>query len=133
MSEDGQSIEIRTEADVARSVVAAQRLARSLGFKTAQSFLAATAVSELARNIFQYAGQGNIRLSQLSDGERVGLQVEAEDHGPGIADIELAMTEGYSTGNTLGLGLPGVRRIMDELDFDADREVGTRIVGRKWR
>ena len=130
---DALTIEIARESDVARAVVEAQRVLNEVGFDRSRTFLVATAVSELARNIFLYAGKGRITVSHLAHDDRAGFEVVAEDEGPGIADYDLAFTDGYSTGQTLGLGLPGVRRIMDDIEFDADRAVGTRIVARKWR
>lgn len=126
-------LEIEEESDVARAVVAAQRYLQDLGFDRSRGFLVATAVSELARNIFVHAGAGRITLGRLDEDDRLGFEVVAEDEGPGIADYELAFTDGYSTGQSLGLGLPGVRRIMDEVEFDASRESGTRIAARTWR
>lgn len=131
---DGEVVlEIERESDVARAVVAAQQLLQTLGFDRSRSFLVATAVSELARNIFVHAGAGRITLGRLVENDRAGFEVVAEDDGPGIADYDLAFTDGYSTGQSLGLGLPGVRRIMDEVEFDAGRKPGTRIAARKWR
>ncbi|HDZ09986.1 ATP-binding protein [Pseudohongiella sp.] len=118
--------------DVKNVVEGAQAMLREVPFGRAERFLVATAVSELARNLVVHAGGGVVRLSVLEEQDRRGFEVVTEDEGPGIADWPLALTEGYSTANSLGLGLPGVQRIMDELDFDENRLVGTRIVARKW-
>lgn len=126
-------VEISRESDVARAVTESQRFLREQGFDRTRGFLIATAVSELARNIFVYAGVGRISLRVCSKDQRVGVEVVAEDEGPGIDDFALALTEAYSTGQTLGLGLPGVKRIMDQLDLDENRESGTRLVAWKWR
>ena len=93
----------------------------------------ATAVSEIARNIVTYATQGEVTLSEVSAGSRRGVQVLARDEGPGIADIELAMRDGYSTGKSLGLGLPGARRLMDEFEIVSVVGKGTTITMRKWK
>jgi serine/threonine-protein kinase RsbT len=94
--------------------------------------LTATAVSELARNLVVHAGGGLLSLRLIESEGRLGFEIVAEDEGPGIADVSLALTEGYSTAESLGLGLPGVQRMMDELHFDQNRAVGTRVVARKW-
>ena len=93
--------------------------------------LIATAISELARNIVQYAQRGEIILSVV-EGSRRGIQIVARDQGPGIPDLELAMRDGYSTGGSLGLGLPGARRLMDEFAIDSEVGKGTTVSMRKW-
>jgi serine/threonine-protein kinase RsbT len=92
----------------------------------------ATAISELARNIVTYAGHGEIRISLVTNGTRRGINVVARDEGPGIADIDLAMRQGYSTSGGLGIGLPGVRRIMDEFAIASDVG-GTTVTITKWK
>lgn len=126
-------IAIDTEADVARAVSEATRILKSKGFDRTRCFLVATAVSELARNIFVHAEHGRIVLKGVANETREGVEIISEDQGPGIEDIELALTDGYSSRDSLGLGLPGVRRIMDELEFDTDRPTGIRITARKWK
>ena len=91
----------------------------------------ATAISELARNIVQYAQHGEIVLSVV-EGSRPGIQIVARDQGPGIADLEQAMRDGYSTGGSLGLGLPGAKRLMDEFTIDSEVGKGTIVSVRKW-
>jgi serine/threonine-protein kinase RsbT len=91
-----------------------------------------TAASELARNIVKYAGRGSLTVRSLKDGRRSGLEIVAEDRGPGIADVEAALTDHFSTGGTLGLGLPGVRRMMDEFEMRTAPGAGTRVAVRKW-
>ena len=88
-----------------------------LGFSSTDLTLLATAISEVARNITTYAGEGEVALRVLEDGGRAGIEVVASDEGPGIADVELAMQDGYTTGNGLGLGLPGARRLVDEFEL----------------
>ena len=91
------------------------------------------AISELARNIVNYARKGEIHVALVNDGGRRGISVVARDHGPGIADIKLAVQSGYSTSGGLGLGLPGVRRIMDEFDIVSEAGLGTTITVTKWK
>ncbi len=90
-----------------------------------------TTVSELARNILKYAGRGTIRLSCYGELGTEGIEIQAEDRGPGIADVEAAMRDHYSTSGTLGLGLPGVRRMMDSFTIDSAPGRGTRVTVRK--
>lgn len=123
---------VSTEASLARSIMATRKMAQSIGMQGTQIALAATAVSELARNILKYADHGEILLRSISQGTRQGIEVVAWDHGPGIASIEEAMQDHHSTGGTLGLGLPGVRRLMDEFEIESSVGQGTRITVRKW-
>jgi len=92
-------------------------LALELGFSASEATLIATAISELSRNIVSYAGHGEITLRSTTVGGRLGLVIVAADSGPGIADVELAIRDGYSSMGGLGLGLPGVRRLMDEFEL----------------
>jgi serine/threonine-protein kinase RsbT len=115
-------------------VIARQRgreLAASLGFSLTESAIVATTISELARNIVRYAKKGELWLNAVEQGARRGLQVLAKDEGPGIRDLNLAMKDGYSTSGGLGLGLPGVRRLMDEFDIVSDGH-GTTVTTIKW-
>jgi len=123
---------IATEADIVAARRSGRRLAKSAGFATADLTTIATAISEVARNITSYAGQGEMTITVIEHGDRRGIEVTAEDQGPGIADIERALADGYSTGNGMGLGLPGARRLMDELTVDSIVGVGTTVVMRKW-
>lgn len=115
---------------VARS--AGREVATVLGFSMSEATLVATAISELARNIVTYASHGEIRISRVTNGTRRGINVVARDQGPGIADIGLAMRQGYSTSGGLGIGLPGVRRIMDEFAIASDVG-GTTVTITKWK
>lgn len=118
-------------------LVAARRegriLAEQLGFSTSEATLVATAISELARNIVSYARRGEIQVSLVHNGNKRGINIVARDEGPGILDINLAMREGYSTSGGLGIGLPGVRRIMDEFEIASDFGRGTTITITKWK
>ena len=91
-----------------------------------------TATSELARNIVKYAGSGQFSVNRIEDGERTGVQIVARDRGPGIADVPAALRDHYSTGGTLGLGLPGVKRLMDELEVDSKPGKGTTVTATLW-
>ena len=116
-------------------VVARQRgreLAARLGFSASDQTVVATAISELARNILEYARAGRIEVGVVQRGSRMGIVVVALDAGPGIADITRAMQDGFSTGKGLGLGLPGVRRLMDEFVIVSEPAAGTCVTARKW-
>ncbi len=118
------------------AVVAAQRgraLAAQLGFSVVEQTAFSTAILEIARNIVKYAGQGDITLQAVQEGERAGILVLACDNGPGIADVNLALQDGYSTGKGLGLGLPGARRLMDAFEIASQPGMGTTITMQKWK
>jgi serine/threonine-protein kinase RsbT len=124
---------INSDSDI---VVARQRgreVASLLGFTPTDSTLIATAISELARNIVTYAKRGEILIKNLQSGDRVGVMVVARDQGPGIANISQAMQDGFSTSGSLGLGLPGVKRLMDEFDIVSDPKIGTTVTIKKWK
>jgi serine/threonine-protein kinase RsbT len=126
-------VAIERDADIVLARQRGRELAASEGFSVTDQTLIATAISEIARNIVIYAGRGEIELDIADDGVRRGIVVIARDQGPGIADVEQAMRDGYSTGKSLGLGLPGARRLMDELSIDSAPGKGTVITMRKWR
>jgi serine/threonine-protein kinase RsbT len=107
-------------------------MASQLPFTPGDLAVMATAVSELARNILNYAGEGEIVVAVAPDGRRTGIVVVARDAGPGIADPELAMQDGYSTSQGLGLGLPGTRRLMDEFALVTAPGAGTTVTAKKW-
>jgi len=124
---------IESEWDARRVVLESTRYAQDLGFDETSSRMIATAVSELARNIIKYARTGEIHLRPfVSPGHR-GIEIEATDRGPGIEDTEAAMADHFSSQGTLGLGLPGVRRMMDEFFLDSTLGEGTRVTARKWK
>lgn len=106
-------IPLCNQDDIVRARRAARDLAARLGFGNADQTRLATAVSELARNVIEYAGSGECRIRDESNGSVLRVAVSVEDHGPGIANIDLAMLDGYSTGGGLGAGLPGTRRLCD--------------------
>jgi anti-sigma regulatory factor (Ser/Thr protein kinase) len=132
MNPNSIQIDILSEADQARSLLAVKDLATSIGFNTSSISVITTAVSELVRNILKYAGKGNVRFDPVSVDNTSGLKIIVRDNGPGIADIEQAMADHYSSSGTLGLGLPGVKRMMDEFEIDSTPGKGTRVVITKW-
>jgi serine/threonine-protein kinase RsbT len=126
-------VPITTDTDVVVARQKGRELAAELGFVSTDSTLLATAISELARNIVRYAKHGEIVIAPIQSGDRVGITVVARDKGPGIASIVLAMQDGYSTSGGLGLGLPGVKRLMDEFHLASDANVGTTVTIKKWK
>ena len=128
---------MRVSIDCDSDVVAARQKRRELasqcGFPSTDLAVVATAISELARNIVRYAVRGEVILRLIDDNGRRGVEVVATDDGPGIPDITLAMQDGYSTSGSLGLGLPGVRRLMDEFEIASDFGKGTTVTARKWK
>jgi serine/threonine-protein kinase RsbT len=129
---DDVRVAIRTDADVVTARQKARSMGAGLGFSSTDLTLLATAISEVARNITTYAGEGEVALRVLNSGGRQGIEVVASDEGPGIIDVELAMQDGYTTGNGLGLGLPGTRRLVDEFDLRTEPGSGTSIRLVKW-
>lgn len=109
-----------------------REIARNLRFTPGDLTLMATAVSEVARNIVSYANSGEIFVKLLDQEGRRGVLMVARDQGPGIANVELAMTDGYSTGRSLGLGLPGARRLVDEFAIESAPGRGTTVEMKKW-
>ena len=126
------AIPIERERDIVIARQKGRELAATAGFAGTDQTLIATAISEVARNIVVYAERGEILLRVLDDGARRGLLVVARDDGPGIVDVELALRDGYSTAKSLGLGLPGARRLMDELEIATEVGKGTTVTMRKW-
>jgi serine/threonine-protein kinase RsbT len=126
-------VPINCDMDIVTARQKARAMAAEIGFQTIDLTLIATAVSELARNIVHYARNGQIELSSISNrnGKR-GLLIVARDEGPGIPNISRALQDGYSTSGSLGLGLPGARRLMDEFEIVSDNSSGTTITARKW-
>jgi serine/threonine-protein kinase RsbT len=126
-------VPIVNEGDIVTARQKGRELAASLGFSSTDQTLIATAISEVARNIVIYAGRGEIELAAVDRLGQAGVSVIARDQGPGIADVGQAMRDGYSTGNSLGLGLPGARRLMDDFDLQSTPGQGTTVTMAKWR
>jgi serine/threonine-protein kinase RsbT len=125
-------VAINNPDDIVDARKAGHQLALDLGFSLTDVTMIATAISEVARNITSYAGHGAVRVAVADREGRKALIIRAEDEGPGIADIERAMEDGYSTGRGLGLGLPGARRLMDRLIVESELGRGTAIEMWKW-
>jgi serine/threonine-protein kinase RsbT len=125
------TLSVRIESDILAARQHGREVAERVGFGGSDLALIATAISEVARNIVVHAGGGAIMISELADG-RAGIEIVARDDGPGIVDIDLAMQDGYSTVSSLGLGLPGARRLMDEFTIESQDGHGTTVVMRKW-
>ena len=134
IAEQDVSCPIRAEADLLRVREVLRELARNAGLGIVDQTKVITAGSELARNILKYAGAGGgeLQVETCKQGTRVGVRATFSDQGPGIPDIPTAMTDGFSTGGSLGIGLPGSKRLVDEFDVTSAPNEGTRIVIVKW-
>lgn len=130
---EGAVVPIRSDVDIVMARQEGRALASLLGFSSTEATLIATAISELARNIVLYAKRGEIVLELVEAGGKRGLVVTARDEGPGIADVRKALMDGHSTSGGLGLGLPGVRRLMDEFDIVSEVGKGTIITVKQWK
>jgi len=128
-----ESLSIKTSEDVVRvrQVVRAQAIAAGFGLVDQTKIV--TAASEIARNAIDYAGGGDVRIETLHNGTRRGVRLTFSDRGPGIADIGLALTDGYTTGSGLGLGLGGAKRLSNEFAVDSKPGSGTRVTLARWR
>jgi serine/threonine-protein kinase RsbT len=126
------SVKIVTEWDIVAARQLGRNVSKELGFGTVDQARITTAISELARNIYLYAGKGQIYIEKLNRGGKNGLLVVATDEGPGIPDVRKVMEDGSSTSGGLGAGLPGVKRLMDEFDIETNVGEGTEIKAVKW-
>jgi serine/threonine-protein kinase RsbT len=129
--------EIRVAVNSDQDIVLARQKGRALaiefGFAAGDATLIATAISELARNIVSYARKGRITLKIINNANRQGLSIVASDDGPGIPNVSQAMRDGFSTSGSLGMGLPGVRRLMDEFEITSQPGRGTTVTVKKWK
>jgi serine/threonine-protein kinase RsbT len=125
-------VPIESDADVVSARQRGRELAAELGFSGSDLTVIATAISEVARNIIAYARSGELVLHLVDGTGRRGIVVVAHDEGPGIPDLEQALQDGYSTGDSLGLGLPGARRLMDEFEIVSEVGRGTTVTMTKW-
>jgi serine/threonine-protein kinase RsbT len=133
VAEAESHIPIESDHDVVAARQRARELAAGLELSSTDQTLLATAISEVARNIIHYAKCGEVSIAVVDDGGgRRGIRVTARDAGPGIADLERAMQDGYTTGGGLGLGLPGARRLVDEFDIETAPGEGTTVTLVKW-
>ena len=133
MTERALRLQVASDADIVPVRAQGRALAAELGFSRTDATLVATAISEIARNIVVHAGRGEIELEPAYEPDRRGVVVIARDEGPGIRDIDAALTEGHGTKGGLGLGLPGARRIMDEFAIDTAPNQGTTVTMHMWR
>lgn len=133
MSAEEVQVAINSDQDIVSARQKGRQMATELGFSMGDATLIATAISELARNIVAYARTGQITLRMLNGLNRRGISVMASDDGPGIPDIHQALRDGFSTSGSLGLGLPGVRRLMDEFEITSQPGRGTTVAVKKWK
>jgi serine/threonine-protein kinase RsbT len=125
-------VAVERDSDIVAARQEGREMAMAAGIAGSDLTMIATAISEVARNILVYARRGEIVLSLRSEDGRRGLQVVARDEGPGIADVELALRDGFSTGRSLGLGLPGARRLMDDFELVSELGKGVTVTMCKW-
>jgi len=123
---------ITSDRDVEAAIREARRMAYLAGFEPSRTFMIGTIAAELARNMLYHANCGEFIARQIHSGDRTGIEIEALDHGPGIADIEMAMQDNFSTRGTLGIGLPAVKRLSDEMDIESAPGRETTVRARKW-
>jgi serine/threonine-protein kinase RsbT len=128
-----ESRTVRTGEDVVRVRQVAREWSVAAGLGLVDQTKIVTAASELARNLIDYGGGGTLTVAELNDGRRRGVRLVFEDRGPGIADIELALKDGYTTGNGLGLGLGGARRLASEFSIESQPGQGTRVMITRWK
>jgi serine/threonine-protein kinase RsbT len=126
-------VAINSDQDIVLARQKGRALASEFGFAAGDATLIATAISELARNIVSYARKGEIVLQVINGVNRQGLSIIASDNGPGIPDIRQALRDGFSTSGSLGMGLPGVRRLMDEFEITSQPGRGTTVAVKKWK
>lgn len=126
-------VPIQADVDIVTARQRGRQLAGRLGFPATDAIVIATAISELARNILSYAKQGEILCRQVDGSGQVGMAIVAMDAGPGIVNIPRAMEDGFSTSGSLGLGLPGVKRLMDEFSIVSEPGRGTTVAVKKWK
>jgi serine/threonine-protein kinase RsbT len=125
-------ININNEFDIVLARQKGREVSKELQFGGVDQARITTAISELARNIYLYAGSGQITISILEENGRRGIHISASDNGPGINDIRMVLQDGFSTSGGLGAGLPGVKRLMDTFDIDSVPGSGTTITISKW-
>jgi serine/threonine-protein kinase RsbT len=126
-------VPINSDQDIVAARQKGRSLAVALGFSSGDATLIATAISELARNIITYAKSGEIRLTVMNGSARQGIRLVAHDQGPGIPDVQQALRDGFSTSGSLGLGLPGVMRLVDEFEIVSEENRGTTVTAKKWK
>lgn len=131
--ESSETLALKTGEDVVRLRQKVRERAVAVGFTLVEQTKVVTAASELGRNTIQYGGGGQARISVVLNGTRRGLSLEFSDQGPGIPDIPLALTDGYTSGGGLGLGLSGAKRLSDEFELESQPGQGTRVTIVRWK
>jgi serine/threonine-protein kinase RsbT len=126
-------IRLIDDSGLRQSILEARQRALAIGFDATEAAQIATATSELGRNVLKYAGVGLVDIREVNEDLRVGIEITVSDKGPGIADIDQALEDHFSSSGTLGLGLPGVKRLMDDFEIGSNDGKGTRVRIRKWR
>jgi serine/threonine-protein kinase RsbT len=132
VTEEARWWPIKADSDIVAARQHGRQIAGQLGFSSSDQVLIATAISEVARNIGQYAVRGEVLVTVVQQSRRRGLGIVARDDGPGITDVAQAMEDGFSTSKSLGMGLPGARRLMDEFDIVSEPGKGTKVTMTKW-
>ncbi|MET8229526.1 anti-sigma regulatory factor [Micromonospora sp. NPDC005298] len=127
-----QAQSVRSDEDVVRVRQLVRAVAVAVKLSLVDQTKVVTAASELARNTLVYGGGGSVEVTTVDNGRRKGVRIVFADSGPGIADLKLAMTDGYTSGGGLGLGLSGSRRLVDEFEIETSPGTGTRITVTKW-
>lgn len=130
---DTGSLPVRSEQDIVVARQAVRQIAQRLRFSLVDQTKMVTAASELARNTLVYGGGGDMRWNVVRNGAKSGLRLDFVDEGPGIADIALALTDGWTSGSGLGLGLTGTRRLVNEFEIDSAPGRGTRVTITRWQ
>ncbi len=125
-------VEINEEQDVVLCRQICREWAKNIGFNLVDQTRITTSASELARNIHDYAGNGEVIIEQVDDGNRRGIKITFKDKGPGIPDVEKAMNEGYTTRGSMGMGLPGSKKLMDDFSIISKPNEGTTVIIWKW-
>jgi serine/threonine-protein kinase RsbT len=128
-----QTLPLTNDTDIVQARQSVRRWAEELKFSLVEQTKVVTAASELARNTVLHGGGGTVRIEILNDGLRNGLKIIFEDKGPGIQDIDLAMKDGYTTGNGLGLGLGGAKRLVSDFEIQSRTGEGTRVSITRWK
>ncbi len=130
--EGSKTFVIVKDHDIVKVREYARDVASQIGFSTNERTLIATAVSEICRNVIEYAGEGKVIIQTVAKNPRTGISITVEDKGPGIEDVAKAMQDGYSTSRGMGVGLPGTKRIMDDFTIHSEAGKGTRVMMSKW-
>ncbi len=130
--ENEARVPVQSPADIRAARQQGRAVASQGGFSSSDLTLIGMAISEVARNIVEYAREGEVVITLINNAHKTGVEIVAADSGPGIGDVSMVMQDGYSTGNGLGIGLPGVRRLMDEFEIASEVGKGTTVKMKKW-